>query len=46
MPHQLQVSAEPDVSSNVLLVATGLERTDPTGMIARPLPCNVRYAVA
>lgn len=46
MPHQLQVSAEPDVSSIVLLAATGLERTDPTGMIACPEPCNVRYAAA
>jgi hypothetical protein len=46
MPHQLQVSAEPDVSSIVLLAATGLDRTDPTGMIACPEPCNVHYAAA
>lgn len=46
VPHQLQVSAEPDVSASALLAATGLERTDPTGMIACPEPCNVRYAAA
>ena len=46
MPHQLRVSAEPDVSAGVLLAATGLERPDPTGMIACPQPCNVRYAAA
>jgi hypothetical protein len=46
VPHQLQVSAEPDVSSSVLLAATGLDRNDPTGMIACPQPCNVRYAAA
>jgi hypothetical protein len=34
MPHQLRVSAEPDVSASALLAATGLERSDPTGMIA------------
>ena len=46
VPHQLRVSAEPDVSASVLLAATGLERPDPTGMIACPEPCNVRYAPA
>jgi hypothetical protein len=46
MPHQLKVTAEPDVSAEILLAATGLERSDPTGMIACPAPCNVRYAVA
>jgi hypothetical protein len=46
MPHQLKVSAEPDVSAGVLLAATGLERSEPTGMIACPEPCNVRYAAA
>jgi hypothetical protein len=46
MPHQLRVSAEPDVSASALWAATGLERSDPTGMIACPEPCNVRYAVA
>ncbi len=46
MPHQLEVSAEPDISSIALLAATGLERTDPTGLIACPEPCNVHYAAA
>jgi hypothetical protein len=45
-PHQLKVSAEADVAAGVLLAATGLERSDPTGMIACPEPCNVRYAAA
>lgn len=46
MPRQLLVDAEPDVSAGVLLAATGLERSEPTGMIACPQPCNVRYAAA
>jgi len=46
MPHQLQIVPETDVSTSVLLAATGLERPDPTGMIACPQPCNVRYAAA
>lgn len=46
MPHQLRVSAEPDVSAGILLAATGMERTEPTGMIACPHPCNVSYAAA
>jgi len=46
MPHQLRVGPEPDVSSGTLLAATGLERPDPTGMIACPKPCNVHYAAA
>ena len=46
MPHQLHVGAEPDVSSSTLLAATGLDRPDPTGMIACPQPCNVHYAAA
>jgi len=46
MPHQLRVGAKPDVTSSVLLAATGLERDNPTGMIACPQPCNVRYAAA
>jgi hypothetical protein len=40
------VSAEPDVSSSDLPAATGAKRSDPTGMIACPKPCNVRYAAA
>jgi len=46
MPHQLTVSAQPDVSSSTLLAATGDLRSDPTGLIACPQPCNVRYAAA
>jgi hypothetical protein len=46
MPHQLKVSAEPDVTADILLAATGLERSDPTGMIVCPEPCTVRYAAA
>jgi hypothetical protein len=45
-PHQLRVGAKPDVSSTVLMAATGLDRDNPTGMIACPPPCNVRYAAA
>ena len=45
-PHQLRVGAKPDVSSTVLMAATGLDRDNPTGMIACPQPCNVRYAAA
>jgi hypothetical protein len=45
-PYQLLVAAEPDVSAEVLLAATGEHRSDPTGMIACPHPCNVRYSTA
>jgi hypothetical protein len=45
-PHQLLVSSEPDVASAALLAATGMERANPTGLIACPQPCNVRYAPA
>jgi hypothetical protein len=43
-PHQLLVAAEPDVSPEVLFAATGETRASPTGMIACPQPCNVRYS--
>jgi hypothetical protein len=46
MPHQLSVRAELDVLSEVLFAATGEQRADPTGMIACPQPCNVRYSPA
>ncbi len=46
MPHQLAVTAEPDVSSESFFAATGKQRADPTGMIACPKPCNVRYSTA
>jgi hypothetical protein len=45
-PRQILVSAEPDVSSAVLSAATSVQRPDPTGLIACPVPCNVRYAAA
>lgn len=46
MPHQLSVGSRPDVPSSVLLAATGVNRPDPTGLIACPQPCNVQYAAA
>src|SRR5450755_1281305 len=46
MPHQLVVAPRGDVASAVLFTATGETRSDPTGLIACPLPCNVRYAAA
>lgn len=46
MPLQLTVTPEPDVSSAALFAATGMVRANPTGMIACPQPCNVRYTTA
>src|SRR5436305_2077612 len=40
-PHQLLVAAQPDVASSVLFGMTGVQRADPTGLIACPAPCNV-----
>jgi hypothetical protein len=45
-PYQLLVASEADVSPEVLFAATGEHRSDPTGMIACPQPCNVRYSTA
>lgn len=45
-PHQLLVAAVPDVSPQLLFAATGEQRSNPTGMIACPSPCNVRYSTA
>ena len=45
-PSQLPVTPEPDTSAQVLLAATGLERSDPTGLIPCPQPCDARYATA
>jgi len=45
-PHQIEVGSEPDVSASALYSATGVQRPDPTGLIACPQPCNVRYAAA
>lgn len=44
-PQQLRVAPQADVSSN-LLAAAGIYRSDPTGLIACPQPCNVHYAAA
>jgi hypothetical protein len=45
-PHQLVVSAQPDVPSAILYATTGTNRPDPTGLIVCPDPCNVSYAAA
>jgi hypothetical protein len=45
-PRSLTVASQQDVSSAALLAATGVNRPDPTGMIACPQPCNVHYAAA
>ena len=45
-PHQLVVSSQRDVSSAALYAATGMQRGDPTGLVACPQPCNVRFAPA
>ena len=45
-PRQLTVGAEKDVSSNAFFAATGITRADPTGLIACPQPCNVRFTPA
>jgi hypothetical protein len=45
VPHQLTVAPQPDLSSSVL-AAAGIQRSTPTGMIACPPPCNVRYTTA
>jgi len=45
-PAQLLVGSVLDVSSEVLFATTGEQRANPTGMIACPQPCNVRYSTA
>jgi hypothetical protein len=45
-PYQIRVAAHPDVASGILFGMTGVLRTDPTGLIACPQPCNVRFAAA
>jgi hypothetical protein len=45
-PQQLRVSSRQDVSSSALFTATGVNRPNPTGLIACPQPCNVNYAAA
>jgi hypothetical protein len=46
MPHRLIVAARKDASSAVLVSATSQHRSDPAGLIACPLPRNVRDATA
>lgn len=46
MPHQVVVSAQPDVSSATLYSVTGTIHPDPTGLVVCPQPCNVDYAPA
>lgn len=46
LPRQLTVAPQPDVTSAELYAATGTRRSDPTGMVLCPQPCNVRYAPA
>jgi len=45
-PRELLVAPVPDVSPVALLAATGEKRPAPTGLIACPKPCNVRYSTA
>jgi hypothetical protein len=45
-PDQLLVAPEPDVSPAVLFAASGQQHANPTGLIACPQPCTVRYATA
>ena len=45
-PHQILVAAVPDVAASVIRSETGVARADPTGLIACPQPCNVRFAPA
>ena len=46
MPHQLTVDPEADISSRALAAATGVDRANPTGLIACPQNCKVRYTTA
>jgi hypothetical protein len=45
-PHQLLVISEADVPSAAYYAETGIVRSDPTGLIACPQPCNVNYTAA
>jgi|SRR5882672_6152576 len=45
-PRQIEVAAEADVAAAALYSDTGIQRPDPTGLIACPQPCNVHYAAA
>ena len=45
-PRQILVTAQADVSAGELYAQAGVARNNPTGLIACPQPCNVRYAAA
>ena len=45
-PPQLNVAFQQDVGSAELMAQAGLSQPDPTGLLACPQPCNVRYAAA
>jgi len=45
-PQQVDVEGQPDVSASELYAVAGVARADPTGLIACPQPCNVRFAAA
>lgn len=45
-PHEIAIDPEADVSAVALAAATGTQRSDPTGLITCPQPCQVRYAPA
>ena len=46
LPRQLVVSSQADISSAELYATAGTVRSDPTGLISCPQPCNVNYAPA
>jgi hypothetical protein len=45
-PHQLKVSPEADISAEALAAATGVYRTNPTGLIPCSQNCKVQYTTA
>jgi len=45
-PRQIKVVAQPDVTAGELYTEAGVARNNPTGLIACPQPCNVRFAAA
>lgn len=46
LPQQLVISPRTDVASDALFAATGMQRANPTGLIACPQPCNVSFTPA
>ena len=45
-PRGVKVAPQADVGADVLEAATGIQRANPTGLIACPAPCSVQYAPA